>query len=143
MPLSDETAQGAKSVFVFQLIGATLREEPSGQNHGNLVEGKIRVAEVFSGPEPRLSVEYTTNWCCGAWLSIGHFYAAFLDQSTGTVLLHCGNLLPLGDSFSPGYIGTDRLRKVSSGADTLSNVFGSFPSSSICATPRPPDPIQK
>ena len=142
-PLNDDTARSAQSVFVFQLTDATLREDPLGRNHGPLVKAGFRVIEVLSGPEPNVTIEYPTSWCCGARLNVGHFYAAFLTRSEGSALVHCGNLLPLGHTFSPGYLPSHQLRSVTSGARSLSSVFGSYASSSICAAPRPPDPPKR
>jgi hypothetical protein len=136
-PLSQDTVEHAEQVFVFQLVAA--EHIDSGERSPGEVAATIRVMDVLLGAKPPTRMRYSTFWCCGSSLHLGHYYAAILpsagiDDFFGTA----GNLLPLGEFFEPQKI--ERLRRVIDGHATLEACFGEWPSARIDIIPPPPPP---
>lgn len=134
-PLSQDAVERAEQVFVFQLVAA--EHIDSGEHRSREVAATIRVMDVLLGAEPPTRMRYSTFWCCGSSLHLGHYYAAILpsvgvDEFFGTA----GNLLPLGEFFEGQQV--ERLRRVIHGHATLEACFGEWPSTRVNIIPPPP-----
>ena len=104
------------------------------------MEAEIRVVEHLRGRAATTSIQYSTHWCCGSNLDIGGYYAAMLKDPKESFFGNPGNLLPMGESYSPNDSRVKKLRTVVAGNETLESAFGKFPSTAIDQLPPPPPP---
>ena len=73
--------ESASSIFIFRLESAELRRKTleSGA-YSELVEGRIRVTRTLKGDSsPYLSVAFSTSWCGGLRLDVGHYFLVVTD----------------------------------------------------------------
>jgi hypothetical protein len=133
-PLDSTTAQRATQIFVFQLVSAEF--EPST---GEVV-GKIRVIESLKGDPHPQEIRYATSLCCGIRLDVGQFYIGFENTDAHTLAANSGNILDLGESYSPMSPTLRSLKDVLAKKKEWSRAFGEFPNERILALPRPPAP---
>lgn len=137
-PLSDETVRTAKRIVVFQLVSAELTDDST---LGEGVIAKLRVTNTLLGDAPDiLQAQYSTFWCCGSRLDVGHKYVLFDSVGVDPVYIHEGNLLPLGDELSSDQADIERLRRVLSFEASLESEFGQYPSGELSQVPPPPAP---
>ncbi len=138
-PLSQHEVDAAEQVFVFQLISAE-HVESNSRPHEHVV-AKVHVIDALLGSDPPAQMRYSTFWCCGSSLDIGHYYAAFLAaEVSDSFFAHAGNLLPLGEFLPDEQLS--RLRRVVSRAGRLDACFGEWPSARIdLSHPPPPPPL--
>jgi hypothetical protein len=135
--LSQDAMERAEQVFVFQLVAA--EHIDSGERPSAEVAATIRVVDILLGAEPPTRMRYSTLWCCGSSLHLGHYYAAILPSAgVGDFFGTAGNLLPLGEFFEAQQV--ERLRRVIDGHATLEACFGELPSTRINIIPPPPPP---
>jgi hypothetical protein len=137
-PLVDRTVRDAREIFVFRLEAAELEGSKPGSAHR--VRARIEVVDwLLSAAAPR-EIEYSTHWCCGSSLHLGHFYAAFLSDAPGfRFRAHSGNLLPLGLIYDSHQ--RERLDKVVHGSAPLEACFGEWPSTKVEIDQPPPPPL--
>lgn len=137
-PLSQAEVEASKQVFVFQLVAA--EHVATGTRPQHEVIATIRVVDSLLGGDAPSEMRYTTFWCCGSNLHMGHYYAAFLPaDASASFAAHAGNLLPLGE-----FLLDEQLRKllrVVAREARLEACFGESPSTSIEISPPPPPPI--
>lgn len=137
-PLSDETVRTAKRIVVFQLSAAELTNDAT---LGERVNARLRVTDKLLGDAPDiLQARYSTFWCCGSKLDVGHHYVLFDSVGADPVYIHEGNLLPLGDRLSSDLADIERLQRVLSFKASLESEFGQNPSGELSQTPPPPVP---
>jgi hypothetical protein len=143
-PISDATVRSAKSVFVFQLVAAEVRFGEEVAPASQAITAKLRFIENLRGGETsQTTMNYSTFWCCGSRLDIGHFYAAFLSESGAPFYGHPGNLLHLGEFYEPESSEGARLKSVVSGERALEEVYGRFADERQNQVPRPPPPCPR
>jgi hypothetical protein len=136
-PLSDSTVREATHVFVFRVEAATLENSTASPAYRAVASIDL-VDSVLGDARPK-SLGFSTHWCCGSSLDLGHYYAAFLQGDPGSdFFAHAGNLLPLGL-----FYGTEerkRLEKVVRLGSPLEACFGEWPSTKVEISPPPPPP---
>ena len=72
-PLVDRTVRDAKRILVVQLVSAAVSEVKRGPQLGVVVNARLHVVESLRGEAPAaLDAWYSTLWCCGARLDLGH-----------------------------------------------------------------------
>lgn len=136
-PLSQHEVDAAEQVFVFQLLAA--EHVASDSRPGEHVAAKIRVVETLLGSNAPTRMRYSTFWCCGSSLDVGHYYAAFLPgEVSDSFFAHAGNLLPLGEFLLEAQL--DRLQRVVARTGRLDACFGEWPSKPIDIFQPPPPP---
>lgn len=133
-PLGQSTVDSAKQVFVFQLVSATY--EPSS---GDVV-GEIRVIELLRGSHQGHRIRYYTSLCCGIRLDVGQFYVGFEGASTTEFAANPGNVLNLGENYSPLLPLIGALKEVLAGAKSWSQALGESANDRVLTLPPPPDP---
>jgi len=137
-PLVDRTVRDAREIFVFRLDSAEI-EDPEAERAWS-VRARIRIVDSVLGSARPQQITYSTHWCCGSSLDLGHYYAAFLGADPGLEFqAHDGNLMPLGLSYDPQL--RERLDKVVRDSVSLEACFGDWPSRNIEINPPPPPPL--
>ncbi len=137
-PLSQHEVDAAEQVFVFQLVAA--EHVASDSRPGEHVAAKIRVVDTLLGSNAPTRMRYSTFWCCGSKLDVGHYYAAFLPgEVSDSFFAHAGNLLPLGEFLLEAQL--DRLQRVVARTGRLDACFGEWPSRWIEISPPAPPPL--
>jgi hypothetical protein len=137
-PLSQHEVDAAEQVFVFQLVAA--EHVASDSRPGEHVAAKIRVVDTLLGSNAPTRMRYSTFWCCGSNLDVGHYYAAFLPgEVSDSFFAHAGNLLPLGEFLLEAQL--DRLQRVVARTGRLDACFGEWPSRWMEMSPPPPPPV--
>ena len=72
----NELIQSASTIFVFRLESTELkRKEFDGGAYSEWVEGRIRVTQTLKGNSSSFrSVTFSTHWCGGLRLDVGHYF---------------------------------------------------------------------
>jgi hypothetical protein len=138
--LGDKQAVEASEIFVFRLVSAVADPESSDPFAGREVTAKINIVDVIRGKPRFETLHYSTSFCCGSKMDLGHYYVAFTSGSGGEFSGNTGNLLNLGEVYASGYDTSKKLRAIESGERTLEQEFGQFPNDKMHMLPAPPDP---
>lgn len=86
-PTFKDHFKSARHIFVFQLEGLDLVKQNAGAPISpGLVKGRIRVTESLKGKPPSYKyITFSTFWCGGLRLDVGHYFIAFV-KNDGVVL---------------------------------------------------------
>ena len=97
--------QDANSVFVFQLRGAKYKRKELGNGaYFSWVEGEIfPVQNLYGNPANYRTIQFSTDWCGGVNLVVGHYYLIATSATGSRIELTRadGSLYDLGGFFSP------------------------------------------
>lgn len=138
-PLGDHAVVGASNIFVFQLMSAEVESDVAPEAQALIA--RVKVVEHIRGVEySHELMRYSTLWCCGSRLDVGHFYAAFLTEPATPFVGHPGNLLHLGEYYSSESSEALNLKAVVVGQRRLEEAYGEFPGERQHQLPRPPKP---
>ena len=133
-PLGQATVDRAQQVFAFQLVSA--RYDPAS---GDVI-GDIRVVESLRGMHQGRQIRYSTSICCGTRLDVGQFYVGFEDVPADEFVASPGNVLDVGEGYSPQSPTIQSLRDVLSRAKTWSQALGESANERVLTLPPPPGP---
>lgn len=88
-PTFQEALSSATSVFVFRLDEARYKRISHGPAaHSAWVEGKIRLVQnLYGNPIDLRIIKYSTFWCGGVDLVVGHHYLIATNASGDTIQL--------------------------------------------------------
>ena len=77
----NKAIESASSIFIFRLESAELKKKTfeSGA-YSEWVEGRIRITQTLKGDSsPFVSVSFSTHWCGGLRLDVGHYFLVVTD----------------------------------------------------------------
>ena len=88
-PTFRESLAGASSVFIFRLDNAQYRKEShGGRAYSAWVEGDIALVQnLYGDPTEYKTIKFSTYWCGGVNLVVGHHYLIATDAAGDTIQL--------------------------------------------------------
>jgi hypothetical protein len=86
--------QSASSIFIFRLESSELKQEKfSDDTYSEWVEGRVRVTQTLKGNASLFrSVTFSTNWCGGLRLDVGHYFLVVTTDRGPTLELRPADL---------------------------------------------------
>ena len=77
-----EAIENASSIFIFRLESAEVRRKNHDDgSYAEWIEGRIRVAQTLKGESsPFKSIRFSTSWCGGVRLDVGHYFLVVTDS---------------------------------------------------------------
>ena len=138
--LGNKQVDESSEIFVFRLDSAVADTADADPISGGQVTGNISIVDVLRG-KPRIEkMRYSTLHCCGARIDLGQYYVAFVSDGGIEFSGNTGNLLNLGEQYTPGAPTAQRLSAVVQGKESLEQAFGKFPNERMFTLSRPPSP---
>ncbi len=88
-PSFKEALESASNVFIFRLESAEVKRKAVGETaYTEWIEGRIRVTQDLQGDSSLFeSVVFSTSWCGGLRLDVGHYFLVATDSSGPTLKL--------------------------------------------------------
>lgn len=89
-----ELIQRASSIFIFRLESSELKHEKfPGGGYSEWMQGHIRVAQTLKGNASLFrSVTFSTSWCGGVRLDVGHYFLVVTSARGPTLELRPSDL---------------------------------------------------
>lgn len=139
-PLDDAGVRAAGQVFVFRLLSAAAEAQQGDVVTISSITGTIQIVDQLRGEAQVPSISYWTSICCGIRMDVGSYYAAFASGVTGTLEADAGNLLALGDRYTPNGSDHARLADLLAGKQSLDQLFAPAGRDRLLQMPPPPPP---
>ncbi len=156
-PSFKSALKGAKNVFVFRLVKAEYKQQDlGGRAYSAWIEGEIKPAQnLYGNPSGYKRIKFSTFWCGGVNLVVGHHYLIATNASGSDIELVSadGSILDIDDFYNPADKRANLRSRVI--LPVIKAIYGieplpaSFPPSEIAARtvvqppPPPPPPPQK
>jgi len=120
LPLSTETVQQAKHIFMFQLVSAKARTE---QNKELSIVGAVKTFDRLRGNgKLPTEVRFSTSKCCGTRLDVGGYFVAFLPNVGKTFTADNNNVIEIGKEY-PISESLELIQNILEGSKTLEENF--------------------
>lgn len=134
--LDRDIVQEAKDVVVFRVIGTGVPPDPSD----HMAVAVIQVVDRIRGKSKIKRILYSTSWCCGLRIEAGGYYVLFSDKVSGSIEVHAGNLLAVGDEYDAAGMVRTGLLDVLAGRRAIDAGITEYSESRLPKLPRPPPP---
>ena len=132
--LDKNIVQEAKDVVVFRVIGTGIPPDPSD----HMAVAVIQVVDRIRGKSKIKRILYSTSWCCGLRIEAGGYYVLFSDKVSGSIEVHVGNLLAVGDEYDAAGMVRTGLLDVLAGRRAIDAGITEYSEGRLLKIPPPP-----
>ncbi len=132
--LDKNIVQEAKDVVVFRVIGTGIPPDPSD----HMAVAVIQVVDRIRGKSKIKRILYSTSWCCGLRIEAGGYYVLFSDKVSGSIEVHVGNLLAVGDEYHAAGMVRTGLLDVLAGRRAIDAGITEYSEGRLLKIPPPP-----
>ena len=134
--LDRDIVQEAKDVAVFRVIGTGVPPDPDD----HMAVAVIQVVDRIRGKSKIKRILYSTSWCCGLRIEAGGYYVLFADKVSGSIEVHAGNLLAVGDEYDAAGMVRTGLLDVLAGRRAIDAGITEYSEGRLPRIPPPPPP---
>ena len=132
--LDKDIVQEAKDVVVFRVIGTGIPPDPSD----HMAVAVIQIVDRIRGKSKIKRILYSTSWCCGLRIEAGGYYVLFSDKVSGSIEVHVGNLLAVGDEYDAAGMVRTGLLDVLAGRRAIDAGITEYSEGRLLKIPPPP-----